>query len=142
KSITYIVFTVFPFYFSLRLRLSRATLGKSPVATLHKESPPKGGELDPRLRGRCPLARFACFPHVRHVAGVHGGRASPYFMPPTTKRWSLRPASRVRLRPTCSPVRCSVAALPALRCGFRFRPRHCPTLKAGTERKRGQVTVE
>src|SRR5699024_8283588 len=79
--ISYIVFTVFPFYFSLRLRLSRATLGKSPVATLHKESPPKGGELDPRLRGRCPLARFACFPHVRHVAGVHGGRASPYFMP-------------------------------------------------------------
>src|SRR5699024_12752925 len=77
--ISYIVFTVFPFYFSLRLRLSRATLGKSPVATLHKESPPKGGELDPRLRGRCPLARFACFPHVRHVAGVHGGRASPYF---------------------------------------------------------------
>jgi hypothetical protein len=59
------------------------------------------------LRGRCPLARFACLPHVRHVAGVHGGRASPYFMPPTTKRWSLRSASRVRLRPKCSPVRCS-----------------------------------
>src|SRR5699024_443795 len=92
------------------------------VATLHKESPPEGGKLDPQLRGRCPLARFACFPHVRHVAEVHGGRASPYFMPPTTKRWSLRPASRLLLRPKCVPVRCSVAALPALRCGFRFRP--------------------
>jgi len=79
------------------------------------------------LRGRCPLARFACLPHVRHVAGVHGGRASPYFMPPTTKRWSLRPASRVRLRPKCSPVRCSGCALRSA-CGFRFRPWHCPTL--------------
>src|SRR5699024_10511575 len=73
------------------------------------------------LRGRCPLARFACLPHVRHVAGVHGGRASPYFMPPTTKRWSLRPASRVRLRPKCSPVRCSGCAL-ALRVRLPLSP--------------------
>jgi len=138
KSNTYLIFYVFPFYFSLRLRLSRAALGKSPVATLHKESPQKGGELDPQLRGRCPLARFACLPHVRHVAGVHGGRASPYFMPPTTKRWSLRSASRVRLRPKCSPVRTRYARL---RCGFRFRPWHCPTLKAGAERKRGQALM-
>src|SRR5699024_8498647 len=59
------------------------------------------------LRGRCPLARFACLPHVRHVAGVRGIRPSASFPAPMPERWGRCVASRVRLRPASSPVRCS-----------------------------------
>src|SRR5699024_4426515 len=119
----------FPYFYCMSLlvlfkaaALAALRLAYPLVATLHKESPPEGGKLAPLLRGRCPLARFARSPPLRDVPAVHGMRASPSSLTSTTKRWSLRPASRVRLRPKCSPVRCSVAALPALRCGFRFRP--------------------
>lgn len=98
---------------SLRSNNAFATLRKAFVAC-------SGRFAASLLRGAAPSA-LRLPPRVRHVAGVHGGRASPYFMPPTTKRWSLRSASRVRLRPKCSPVRCSGCALRSA-CGFRFRP--------------------
>lgn len=94
----------------------------TPVATLHKESPPEGGELDPRLRGRCPLARLRlASPTFATWQGGRTGGLRPTYLPPMPKRVVVAAASRVRLRPRthpfgaraspCAPRAASVRAL-------------------------------
>lgn len=71
------------------------------------------------LRGRCPLARFACLPRVRHVAGGWG-KSTPSHQP---KAWeSFHSVKGAGCAPASSPVRCSVAALPALRVRLPVPP--------------------
>ena len=92
------------------------------------------------LRGRCPLARFACLPHVRHVAGVHGGRASPYFMPP----YHQALVATASIKGAASPEMLTRSVL-GLRLALRVRLPLSPlTLSYAQlfERKGGQVTVE
>lgn len=88
-----------------------------------KSWPPEGARQNPRLRGRCPLARFACLPHVRHVAGVQGtayGLKPPH---PTTgtsaatvqrQGFALRACILTRSMLRASPLRFAAASGAAL----------------------------